>query len=93
AADYIIEYQIVNIKSPDSLSNEGLQGILDQHFNEVNLSIDGTINFEAIIDEIEADEPEGVTLEYPDDCSSLTLFLSGYDWKLFLKSNKISIIS
>lgn len=93
AAAYTIEYQINNIKDPDVLLNDGLQKILNRHFDQVRFLIDGSINLEDMIDAIEAEEPEGVDLEYPADCSSLTISLLGCDWEILVTSHGVSIVN
>jgi len=93
AAGYIIEYQINNIKDPDTLLDDGLQEILDRHFDQVRFLIEGSINLKDMIDAIEAEEPEGLDLEYPADCSSLTILMLGCDWKILVTSHGVSIVN
>lgn len=93
ATAYTIEYQINNIKDSDALLNNGLQKILDRHFDEVRFSTHGRINLEDMIDAIEAEDPEGVDVKYPADCSSLTISLSGCDWEILITSHGVSIVS
>lgn len=93
ATAYIIEYQINNIKDPDALLNDGLQKILDRRFDQVRFLIDGSINLKEMIDAIEAEEPERLELEYPTDCSSLTISMVDCDWKLLITSHGVSIVN
>lgn len=93
AADYIIEYQINNIKDPETLLNDGLQKILDRKFDQVRFLIEGSINLEEMIDAIEAAEPEGLELIYPADCSSLTISILACDWQILVTCHGVSIVN
>ena len=90
---YMIEYRINNVRDAHVLNDDGLQQILNRHFNEIRFSIKGEIDLEELIDEIESEEIENVSIEYPADCSRLKITLAGAYWSLHLTEAGVSIIS
>lgn len=92
AKSYTVEYLITNIRNPDVLEDEGLQKIFAQHFDEVRFSLEGKIDLEELIDSLEAEDRDQVTLMYPADCSSLTISLKGRNWSIHVSGAGVSVV-
>lgn len=90
---YSIEYLINNVRDAEALNDEGLQNILDRHFDEVRFLLKGEIDLEELIDAIESEDDGEILIDYPADCSSLRITLDGCRWSIKLSQNCISIIN
>ncbi len=90
---YSIEYLINNVRDAAALNDEGLQNILDRHFDEVRFSLKGEIDLEELIDAIESEDDGEILIDYPPDCSRLRITLDGCRWSIKLSQNGISIIN
>ncbi|MDP0496454.1 MAG: hypothetical protein Q7Q73_09630 [Verrucomicrobiota bacterium JB024] len=90
---YVITYQLGNIKNPEAVSDPGLQGILFRHFDEVRITLEAAYRIEDLIDTVEEEEPDGVELDYPDDCSTLTILIANRDWTLRFLPEGIAVQS
>ena len=90
---YSIEYLINNVRDAEVLNDEGLQNILDRHFDEVRFLLKGEIDLEELIDAIESEDDGEILIDYPPDCSSLRITLDGCRWSIKLSQNGISIIN
>ncbi|MBC2592935.1 hypothetical protein H5P28_01550 [Ruficoccus amylovorans] len=90
---YVVSYQLTNIKNPETLRDAGLQAILFRNFDEVRLTLDASYRIEDLIDTVEEEEPENVELEYPEDCSQLTILIAGRNWYLRFMPHGAAIFS
>jgi hypothetical protein len=93
AGDYNIDYLITNVRDPDALQNEGLQKILHGHFDEVRFSIEGRIDLGEIIDAIEAETHDEIAIDYPPDCSRLTIIPAACNWSISMSTSHVSIVN
>ncbi|MCP4449956.1 MAG: caspase family protein [Planctomycetes bacterium] len=93
AGDYTIEYLITNVRDPDALQDEGLQKILHQHFDEVRFSIKGRVDLGEIIDAIEAETQDQISIDYPPDCSHLKIIPAACRWSINMSTSHISIVN
>lgn len=93
AAYYVIEYQITNVQNPEALLDAGLQQVLSNHFDQLRFNVKGRMDLEALIDQLEEDEPDNITLKYPADCSHVELHLVGRKWYIDVTANAVSIIT
>ncbi|QYY36756.1 hypothetical protein [Ruficoccus sp. ZRK36] len=90
---YSIEYQITNIHNPEALRDTGLQAILFRHFDEVRITLEASYRIEDLIDTVEEEDPANVELEYPEDCSEVTVLIDGRGWYLRFMPHGIAVLS
>ena len=75
------------------MSDPGLQAILFRHFDEVRITLEAQYRIEDLIDTVEEEGPENVELDYPEDCSALTISIGGRDWYLRFVPSGIAVLS
>ncbi len=90
---YVITYQLGSIKNPEALRDPGLQTILFRHFDEVRITLEASYRIEDLIDTVEEAEPDHVELDYPEDCSTLTITIDSRDWYLRFVPEGIAVLS
>jgi hypothetical protein len=92
-SSYTTQYQITNIKDSTALSDDGLAAILNNNFNEVKFSLSGSIDIERLIDLVEEQDRPDIALEYPADCSHLTITATGIEGAIRITPDGISVVS
>ncbi len=70
-----------------------MQKILNSHFDKVRFSISGKIDIEELIDKLEAEEPEGISIEYPADYSTVTISPDDTNWSIYIEKSSVSIVN
>lgn len=90
---YIITFDVSEIKNPDSLTSKEFSDTFDNVFDRTSFYFSKSPNIEEIIDTIEdIDNPDKIKVEYPADASNCTIYLEGFSGYILVDNNGISLI-
>jgi hypothetical protein len=90
-SDAILTRTISEIRDPSILQSDEFQELFGNWFDQVELSLEGEVDVEDIIDRVEADDASGLECEYPEDCSRCTIEPEEGDWHIVVQPRSLTV--
>lgn len=92
-SQYIITFDLTEIKNPDSLTTKAFADTFDNVFDRTSFYFSKPPNIEEIIDAIEdIDNPDKIRVDYHADASACTIYIDGFSGYINVDSSGISLI-
>lgn len=90
---YIFGIEISNIQNKNIILDEGFAKVFDNHFDELEFSLKGSVNIEDVVDTLEEHKNEDLfSINYPQDLSYLELILNDKEYCIRFENNLIKIV-
>lgn len=91
-SEYLLTTEVTDIRNPVSVRTKAFNSVFERTFNSLTFQFDKKFDIEALIDAVEAiHEEDLISVEYPADASSCTIYIKGLEAKIMVTPHEFVI--